>query len=129
MSHHSAAVTVVASYFVMKEYERVSIGRLVFSGAHKPGAFGNDDADFIKQKIARVLTDGALHALIVDFSDMEFQHGLAIQEAMSKLHKARIPVSVIYSDKCEKLAEPNQELYVRSQDAALARLANRVALH
>lgn len=128
MSHHYAAVTVVASYFVMKEYEQVSIGRLVFSGTHKPGAFGNDDADYIKRKIARVLTDGALHALIVDFSDMEFQHGLAIQEAMSKLHKARIPVSVIYSDKCEKLAEPDLDLYVRSQAAALARLGGLVDL-
>ncbi|PUZ24347.1 hypothetical protein GA0116948_10762 [Chitinophaga costaii] len=128
MSHHYAAVTVLASYFVMKEYDHVSIGRLVFSGTHKPGSLGNDDADFIKTKITRVLTDGALNALVVDFSDMEFQHCIAIQDAISRLHKARIPVAIVYSEKCEKLAEPHTDMYVESLEKAMELIAGKVPL-
>ena len=127
MSHHFAEVTVLASYFVMKEYDQ-SVGRLVFSGAHKPGSLGNDDAEFIKVKITRVLTDGGLHALIVDFSDMFFEHGLAIQDAIDKLQTAKIPVAIVYGEKCRAMVQAPADLYVDSVEKALQRIAAVVAL-
>lgn len=128
MSHHFAEVTVQASYFVMQEYDKVSIGRLNFSGAHKPGSLGNDDADFIKVKIKRVLTDVALHALIVDFSEMYFDHGLAIQDALNYLLIAKIPACVVYGERCSKMVSLPNDMYVDTLEKALACIASSIAL-
>lgn len=104
-----------------------SIGKLSFTGDYKYGSKGNVDADFIYDKVVKILSDNSVQGLLVDFTGLNYTWGNRILESQSILYAANIPCAVVYSDNSKAMVADFDDFYYTSEDKAVTFITQALA--
>jgi hypothetical protein len=95
------------------------LGRLTFSGNYRHGSAGNADGNFMTEIVNKVLSHENAKSLLVDIQDLEYSFGNTIINMTTKLSNAKIPVAVMFSDKCKDIPTIDSRYFFKTENEAL----------
>ena len=104
------------------------IGHLRFFGEYKIGGLGNKDSDYICNKIVNVLSDHQVQGVLINFTEMSYQWGNRIFNALILIERASKPSAIVYSEKNLNMVSPDDPLYFKKSEEALENLKARIIL-